>query len=214
MLKKGLFILALAMLLPLAAMADSNLDFSNVGGTLSGSSSGLTLSGSTLTAVDNLIGGGLIVGSNLGTVSFTTGALTSGSLQAGGAFAAGGSFVITGNGSNGLANGVIFNGSFSSPVTLSLITIVPGATYAYTLVGTITGTFSDGTVANGVTVQLSNFLPTYFTGSALKLASGDTNVVPAVAVPEYGSLGMMFASFVTLAGGVFWKVKNGVISLG
>jgi hypothetical protein len=214
MLKKGLFVLSLALLLPLAAFADSNLDFSNVGGTLSGSSSGLTLTGSTLAAVDGLVGGGLITGSNLGTVNFSTGALISGSLQTGGTFAAGGSFVITGNGSNGLAKGVIFTGTFSSPVTLTLVTIVPNALYGYTLTGTITGTLSDGTVANGTTVQLTNFLPGYFTGTSLKVASGDTNAVPAVAVPEYGSLSMMFASFATLAGGVLWKVKGGVISLG
>jgi hypothetical protein len=210
MLKKGLFIFALAMLLPLAAMADSNLDFSNVGGTLSGSSSGLTLSGSTLVSVDGLVGGGLVVGSNLGSVTFSTGSLLSGTLQTGATFDAGGSFVITGNGTNGLANGVIFTGTFSQPVTWSVVTVIPGQLFSYTLVGTVTGTLSDGTVVNGVTMQLAAITTKLFNGNPVNISSGDT---AAVAVPEYGSMSMMFASFATLAGGVFWKVKNGVVSL-
>ena len=95
-------VLAVVLLcLPVAASASSNVDFSNVGGTLTGTSSGLSLSGSTLTAVNGLNGGGLITG-NLGSVTFTTGALSSGSLQMGGTFAAGGSFSVIGNGTNGV----------------------------------------------------------------------------------------------------------------
>src|SRR6478672_6383533 len=99
---KMLVLLAvLALALPIAAFADGGIDYTNSGGTLAGSNSGLTLSGSTLIAVNGLNGGGLITGSNLGTVSFATGALSSGSLQGPSAtFAAGGWFTITGNGSN------------------------------------------------------------------------------------------------------------------
>ena len=46
-----LFLLALA--LPMAAFASNSFDFTNAGGTLSGSSAGLTLTGSTLIAMGN-----------------------------------------------------------------------------------------------------------------------------------------------------------------
>ncbi len=44
--KKILWIALLALALPMAAFASSGVDFTNSGGTLSGSSEGLTLSGS------------------------------------------------------------------------------------------------------------------------------------------------------------------------
>ena len=49
----------LALALPVASFA-SSVDFTNSGGTLSGSSSGLTLTGSELIAVKGLGGGGLV----------------------------------------------------------------------------------------------------------------------------------------------------------
>src|ERR1039458_3057247 len=107
--KKIILLLALALALPLAAFAGNSVDFTKSGGTLSGTSSGLSLTGSTLIAVDGFNGGGLITGSNLGSFTFNTGALTGGSLQMGGTFAGGGNFTITGNGSSGLPNGVIFS---------------------------------------------------------------------------------------------------------
>ena len=97
--KRVILMALLAMALPLAAFADNSTDFTNSGGTLAGSSAGLSLSGSELIAVDGLGGGGLITG-GLGSVSFSTGALATGSLQMGGTFDGGGSFLITGNGTN------------------------------------------------------------------------------------------------------------------
>ena len=120
--KKVLLLAVLALALPAAAFASSQVDFTNMGGTLAGTNAGLTLTGSTLIAVQGLNGGGLITGSNLGSVAFTTGALASGSLQTGGTFAAGGTFTITGNGSNGVPNGVIFSGTFSQPAVWTLVT--------------------------------------------------------------------------------------------
>ena len=55
--KKLLLLAVLALALPTAVFASSSVDFTNSGGTLSGSSSGLTLSGSTLIAVNGLNGG-------------------------------------------------------------------------------------------------------------------------------------------------------------
>ena len=73
--KKILLLAVLALALPTAMFAGSSVDYTNSGGTLSGTSDGLSLSGSVLIAVNGLNGGGLITGSDLGSVSFSTGAL-------------------------------------------------------------------------------------------------------------------------------------------
>lgn len=200
--KKILLLLVLVLALPLAAFAGSSVDFSNSGGTLSGTSNGLSLTGSTLIAVNGFDGGGLVTGANLGSVTFSTGALSSGSLQMGGTFAAGGSFTITGNGSNGLPNGVLFSGTFSS-ATWTLVTLANG-THNYTLTGVLTGSLG-GYTTNGVTVQLTiNTGKGFFNGST-NISSGDTTVV----VPEPGSLGLLGTGLLGLAGVIRRKIKLG-----
>lgn len=201
--KKILLLAVLALALPLAVFADSGVDYSNSGGTLSGSSSGLSLSGSVLIAVNGLNGNGLVTGTDLGSVNFTTGALTSGSLQMGGTFAAGGSFTITGNGTNGIPNGVLFSGTFSEPVTWTLVTLANG-THNYTLTGVIAGTTGTGYATNGVTVQLTiNTGRGFFNGSTT-ISSGDT----AIVTPEPGSLSLMGTGLIGLAGMVRRKLKG------
>jgi hypothetical protein len=203
MFPKKLFLLTVVVLmLPIAVFANSSVSFTNVGGTLSGTNSGLSLSGSTLASVTGLNGGGLITG-NLGTVTLSTGALVSGSLAMGGTLAGGGAFTITGNGTDGLPNGVIFSGTFDGPVTWSLITLSDG-THQYTLTGVLVGSLLSAST-NGVTMQLTVNTGTGFFNGSVTLGSGDTNIQT---VPEPSSLSLFGAGILSLAGIVRRKRKR------
>jgi PEP-CTERM motif len=192
MVKKIVLLAVLALALPLAAFANSSIDVSNAGGVISGNSSGLTLTGSTLFKV------GSAVGSNLGSLSFTTGAFLTGNAQDGGTLAAGGSFQIVGNGTNGVPNGVIFSGTFSTGGTWSYMTLANG-THVYTLVAGIVN--SSGQV--GGTSQLTiNTGKDLFNGS-VSLASGDTTL----SVPEPGTLSLFGTGLIGLAGMIRRKLS-------
>lgn len=188
------------MFLPTLASASSSTDFSNSGGTLSGTTAGLSLTGSMLIAVNGFDGGGVTTG-DLGSVSFSTGALSSGSLEMGGTFAAGGTFTIDGNGTGGLPNGVLFSGSFSGPVTWILTTLDNG-THNYTLTGVVTGTMGSMTVS-GVTVQLTINTGKGFYSGSTTLSGGDTTV--DTSVPEPSTVMLLGTGGLSMLG--MWRRK-------
>jgi PEP-CTERM putative exosortase interaction domain len=192
--------LACCLMIPTFSSASSGTDFSNSLGTLTGTNAGLTLSGSTLVAITGYMGNPQITG-DLGTVEFTTGALTSGDLQMGATFAAGGTFTITGNGTDGLT-GTLFTGTFSGPVSWDVLPLGNG-TYNYTLMGVVSGTMGT-TAVSGVTVQLTVTSAEHFNGST-QIAGGDTTVTPSV--PEPSTLAMLGTGVLSLAGIVRRKFR-------
>lgn len=200
-------LLALLMLaLPMAAFADSSLIFQNLGGSLAVSSSGVTLTKSKLTEIDGLGGGGSIIGSGghptLGSVSFSTGAEINSSFNSATGvtttiFAGGGTFTITGNGSNGVPKGVIFQGTFSGDVTVASSPRTKDAPRSFMLTGAVTGTYN-GVTISGQVVQLR-------VGGGK--VSGTTSL--ASAVPEPSTLGLFGTGLVGMAGLLRRKKKLG-----
>ena len=198
------FALLALLALPLAAFADS-IDTSNHGGMLAGSTAGMSLTGSQLTAVV-FNGGSPITGTtSLGSVVFSTGTLSGGSLQMGGTFNGGGSFVIASTGASGLPSGTLFNGSFSGPVTWTLVTLSNG-THNYVLIGAVSGTWFNGATVYGATTQLTINTGRGFFNGTTSISSGDTNIVTSV--PEPGTLGLLGTGLVGIAGAMHRKFKS------
>src|ERR1700751_1301133 len=184
--RRVVLLVLLALALPATTWANSTIELTNRGGTITGSSASLSLTGSVLIAY------GSVVGTDLGTVSFTTGAFMTGTPAMGGTLAPGGTFTITGNGSNGVPNGTIFSGTFSSssPVTWNVITLADGS-HQYTLTGAIEG---NGKV--GATVQLAVISGKGLFSGTADLSSGDTSL----SVPEPGTLGLLGTGLLGIAG--------------
>ncbi len=204
--KRIVLMALLALALPMAAFANT-VDFGNLGGTLAGSSSGLTLtmSGSVLNSVSGLGNGLCSTAVPCGSVAFTTGALASGNLSTGATFGPGGTFVITSNGQGGLPSGVLFTGTFTGTTAWTTTgTVGVDSSVYYNLSGAISGTWYNGKTVSGSTFQMTvNAGKDGFMGS-VAVASGDTNITTT---PEPGTLGLLGTGLVGLAGIVRKKLK-------
>jgi hypothetical protein len=191
--KAALLLIVLALALPLTAFADG-IVLTNQGGNIAISNAGISSIGSQLRSFNGIVAPS---GHALGSVRFSTGALTSGSLATGGTFSStGSSFVVIGNGSYGQPKGTIFSGSFVGPIIWTL-TSAPGVkNLTFTLSGTIQGMLFNGRMVSGMTVQ-----NIYSTNGQLAQGIGHIKVGSTpLAVPEPGTLTMFGVGLVALGG--------------
>jgi PEP-CTERM motif-containing protein len=200
----------LALLAPITAKANgvyhcpnssSETCFINTGGNTTQSGTGigqatLSLSGSEVTSI-----GWESNSSGLGTLNFTTGTLTSGTLAGGGIFSSSGSsFVLTGT-YNGITNGLIFNGAFTGNITWNLIggpggaPCTSGVTCTYDLSGNISGNWGPNGIGpvTGATVQVYYTTIGPYNGGTQSItnAGGISYVNTPVVTPEPAALGLM-----------------------
>jgi PEP-CTERM motif-containing protein len=141
-------------------------------------------------------------GTDLGSVSFTTGTLSSGSVSGGGTFAGGGSFTLVGQGTwlaglSGSPKGktTLFSGSFVGPIDWTLDSKV-GPKETFTLTGNIAGMLYNGVSVSGTTTQnYYSYSGQLFSGIG-HIQVGNTTLST---VPEPGTLGLLGTGLVGIA---------------
>jgi hypothetical protein len=190
--RRVLVLALLALALPIAAWADG-IDLTNQFGSISITNSGIVSTGSQLETFNGITAP---KGHSLGSVSFSTGALISGSIAGGGTFSSPGStFVVIGKGNYGQPKGTIFSGSFVGPITWTLVSQV-GQKLTFTLTGDIQGTLYDGRTVSGTTTQTFYTVPGQLAKGIGHISLGNTQL----SVPEPGTLGLLGTGLVGIAG--------------
>ncbi len=201
----------LALLLPAAAWADG-IDLTNQWGTVT-----ITAAGGIVSQGSELMSWGKYTpapGYDMGSVSFSTGSLATGSIWGGGTFNGGGTFIVRGVGAwtkklPGAPQGpvTLFNGSFVGPVTWTVQSIGKGGlNYIFTLSGAIQGMYYDGRTVNGTTTQyIYAYQNQWLQDHKGGISFGKNNL----AVPEPGTLGLLGAGLIFVAGSLRRKLHGG-----
>jgi len=180
--RRALVLALVSLTLPMAAWADG-IDLINHFGTISISNAGITSKGSQLSQFN-----GIGPGHSLGSVSFSTGALVSGSIQTGGVFSSVGStFKVIGVGNGGQPKGVIFSGAFVGPITWTLVS-QSGQSLTFQLTGALSGQLYNGNTVSGSTTQTFHTTVAQLAKGIVHITSGKTHLT---AVPEPGTLGLL-----------------------
>jgi hypothetical protein len=194
--RRALVLALVSLTLPMAAWANG-IDLFNKFGTITISNAGITSKGSQLSQVN-----GINTGHSLGSVSFGTGALLSGSIQAGGTFSSVGSFFKVAG--VGQAKGMGFNGVFVGPITWTLVS-QSGPTLIFQLSGALSGMLKNGHMTSGTTTQLFKTTTAQLAKGIVHITSGETHLTAA---PEPGTLGLLGLGLLGIAG----KAKGGLMA--
>jgi hypothetical protein len=197
--RRVLVLALLALALPMAAWADG-ITLTNQFGTISMSTSGITSKGSELTSFNGIQAP---PGHSLGTVSYSTGALISGSVAAGGEFSSAGStFDVIGKGNYGEPKGAIFTGGFTGDIQWTLVSSV-GQKLVYTLTGDLSGQLYNGVNVTGQTTQTITTHPGQLNQGIGHITLGTTTLT----TPEPGTLGLLGTGLLGIAG-MFRRKKS------
>jgi PEP-CTERM motif len=192
---KALTIVMLASVLVLASttvFADG-INFTTQFGTATVTTAGIFSNGVQLESYNGVYAK---PGKSLGSVIFSTGALASGSVLGGGTFSNVGSvFDIIGT-AKGVPHGSIFTGSFSGPITWTLLSHV-GQTYNFSLVGALSGSMWNGRTVTGTTTQYISLAHNqWIVDHHGKIGLGGGGL----STPEPGTLVMIGSGFAVMAG--------------
>jgi hypothetical protein len=143
------------LLLPTAAWADG-IGLVNRFGSVSITNAGIVSRGSELIGFNGITAP---PGHSLGSVSFSTGALTSGSIWSGGTFSsAGSSFVVISVGKYGQPKGTIFDASFVGPIKWKLVSHPGKWDYVFMLSGVVSGEITGVASVSAVPTSASAYL--------------------------------------------------------
>lgn len=199
---------AVFLMAPVALMANG-IDFASVGGTVAASGSPTTLSTTTSSTLKAVTGpSSSVTGSDIGTISFTTGGMTSGSLSTSAMFGSGGSITVATNSNfTGDANDAsAFTGSFTA---LSWAPLA-GSTDTWQLAGTATGTFSS-TFASLFGLSTTGGSGPFI--SAEVLQSGNNYSITSIDlnVPEASTMSLLGFGLFALFAAAYWRRRQEVL---
>jgi len=188
----ALVLAAVALMMPIAAWADT-INITNRFGTVTITNAGIISQGSLLSSFAGITAS---PGHALGTVSFATGALSSGSIWTGGTFSSvGSSFVVTGIGNSGQPKGVIFNGSFVGTISWTVIGTQGQFGVTYQLTGKVQGQLWNGHFATGTVTETIQT----FKNQEIVDHKGNIMLGTLTTVPEPGTLGLFGTGLCAIA---------------